>query len=292
MTGDLFRQILREEARQQAYPPEVHFLQRHVSPPPAAYFGPDDELQTTVFTTATTTGLQLALRYFDPTGRLQYQLESLDGASLSTVTTKVWTLPEGFMLGVAVTNLGGGLADGVCWVSIGLQESLQANRPAHTILAQGYVTNLYGVEWPTPPVRAVPGSGGTQIPISQSIANPAAGADWVFTVPAAKQYILKSAYFTLVTSATVATRSVLLVIDDGANRLFRGDTNATQAASLTQIYSAGSGTIGQTAAIQTNTIGLPTDMPLAAGWRVGTQTLNIQAADQFTGIRLGLLQFS
>jgi len=292
LTVDLFRQILAETRREYAYPPGIHFNKHNVDPPSVLYIGPDDFLQTTVFTTASTTNLTLAVRYLDANGQMHYETESLDGASLSTVTTKVFTLSEGWLCGASVTNLGGGLADSTCWVSLALQQPGGANRPAHTILSQGYVTNLFGVTWPAEAIRQPPGSGGTLLPVSQAIANPAAGADWLFTIPAGLKYFLKSVYFTLVTSATVATRSALLIIDDGANRLFRGDVNLTQAASLTQIYSGGSGLIGQTAGILTGTVAMPTDMPLLAGWRVGTSTVNIQAADQYSTIRLGLLQFS
>jgi len=292
LTADLFRQILSETRREYSYPPGIHFNKHDVDPPNVLYLGPDDFLQTSVFTTATTTNLTLALRYLDANGAMHYETESLDGATLSTVVTKVFTLSEGWLLGASVTNLGGGLADSTCWVSLALQQPGGANRPAHTLLGQGYVTNLFGVTWPAEAIRQPPGSGATLIPVSQTVANPAAGAEWTFTVPAGTKYYLKSLNYTLVTSATVATRISQILIDDGTRTLYKSEVNQTQAASLTTVYSGASGILDTTATVQSAHVSLPTDMALAAAWRVRTSTTAIQVADQYSAITLGLLQFS
>ena len=42
LTADLFRQILRETAREYSYPPGVHFNKHDVDPPNVLYIGPDE----------------------------------------------------------------------------------------------------------------------------------------------------------------------------------------------------------------------------------------------------------
>lgn len=153
--------VLEEKAQQYTEPPEVHWRRRNVPPAASHYITRDDHLAVSVYTTSTTTGLTLCLRMIDAAGAMHYQRESLDGAPTSTLTTRIFTLAEGWLMGVSASNLGGGLADQVCFVCIALQRSPQTSTPPHTVLAQGYVTNLYTVDWPPVYVRGpAPASGG------------------------------------------------------------------------------------------------------------------------------------
>ena len=142
--------------------PEVGFKHERVPPPPMAYLTKDDWLAVSVYTTSSTTGLKLAYRFLDSAGQVHYGSESLDGASTSTLTKKVFGLTEGFLLGLSISNLGGGLADAVCFVAAALQRGNQATAPPHTVLTQGYVTNLFSVVWPpTMPRGPATASGST-----------------------------------------------------------------------------------------------------------------------------------
>lgn len=147
------QQMILEAQEQWAWPPEVHFKRHRVPPPPGAYIGPDDHLQVSIFTTASTTNLVLNYRYLHSDGSMQYASENLDGVSLSTLTTKIFKLCEGWLMGLSVSNLGGGLADQTCYVIVGLQAHGRTSTPPHTILAQGYVSNLFTVDWPPSYVR-------------------------------------------------------------------------------------------------------------------------------------------
>jgi hypothetical protein len=148
VTADLLRKVLRESLEENVDPAGVHFKRHRVPPGSAQYVGPDDWLQVNVYTTAVTTGLTLAWRYLDVEGRMHYASESLDGIPTTTLTTRVFRLAEGWMLGVCVSNLGGGIADDACFNSFGLQQSGNAGRPMHTVLAQEFASNLLVVDWP------------------------------------------------------------------------------------------------------------------------------------------------
>ena len=157
---DAMLQAMREWEKDHAFPPAIHFKQFHIPPSGWEYLGPDDHLQINIFTTATTTGLTLALRQLLPDGRVHYQQESLDGVATSTLTTKLFKLSEGWLIGAVVSNLGGGLADQVCWVSMALQRNFKSGTVPHTILQQGYVSNLIAISWPPSFSRGpAPGSG-------------------------------------------------------------------------------------------------------------------------------------
>jgi hypothetical protein len=155
------RQLLEELPREVAAPPEVHFKHFGVQPTMPAYVTKDDFLQVTIYTTQATTGLTLTARILTPDGRVSYMGESLDNVSTSTLTQKIFGLTEGFLLSVSVSNINGGLADQICFVSVGLQFSSHASTAPHTMLCQGYVSNLYTIDWPPVYVRG-PASSSTQ----------------------------------------------------------------------------------------------------------------------------------
>jgi hypothetical protein len=292
-TLSAIRDLVQEVPAETGPWPELLFKHRGVQPPSALYVTQDDFLRVSIFTTASTTSLVLGLRIMGADGQVRREEESLDGVSLSTLTTKTFGLREGFLLGVAVSNLGGGLADGVCFVSVGLQFG-SGSRAPYQILAQDYVTNLFSVEWPAAAVRHGSSAAlGTGSALSQQVSNPAAGAEWTFTVPAATTYTLKSVFYQLVTSSAAATRISLLKITDGTNTLFQGDVSVSQTASLTKKYAGGSGITDPLGASSNfPVVALPVDMVLGPGWKVGTATTAIDLGDQYSAISLGLIQWS
>lgn len=285
------RQLLEEIPAEIAAPPDVHFKHYGVQPFALGYISKDDFLQVSILTSATTSGLQLAARILTPHQGLNYMTESLDGVSINTLTTQIYPLTEGFIESICVSNLGAGLEDGACFVCIALQRTSAASVAPHTILAQGFVTNELSVSWPPSPVRGVGGASGSaySTPNSVGVSNPAAGADWTYTVPAGATYRLVSAFATLATSASVANRVPELIIDDGTHSLSGSLMASPQTAGVTDTYTWGSGLPLSAALSAANTAPLPQSLTLAAGWRVRTSTSGIQAADQWSTIRLCLL---
>lgn len=114
------------------------------------------------------------------------------------------------------------------------------------------------------------------------VASPAAGSDWSLVVPSGHVYRLLAVAAQLVTSAVVATRSVRLNVSDGVRTFLSVPPGATQAASLTRLYSwlpsVGFGAFGL--AIGSN---LP-DLDLAAGWSIGTTTEAVDVGDQWSAV--------
>lgn len=113
--------------------------------------------------------------------------------------------------------------------------------------------------------------------------NPAANAELSQTVPAGEVWKVQAIRFTLVTSATVATRTVNLTIDDGTNQVWRSIAPATQTASLTRQYLWMAGITSDAGFDANNDIklALPVNFPMAAGWRIRTQTTNLSSGDDF-----------
>lgn len=119
-------------------------------------------------------------------------------------------------------------------------------------------------------------------------ANPAAGADFSIAVPAGKAWRIKLLHAQLNTSATVATRTVLVQIKDpGGNVVLLLAAPGGQAASLTGHYNiVAGGQQGQVGQVQAIT--MPSNLRLGPGWTISTSTSSIQAADQWSAINMAV----
>lgn len=142
-----------------------------------------DFLQVNIFTTIPTSGLVLSGRIETPGGQISLLQDNLDGATVSTFTTKLYPLTQGYITSLCVSNLGGGLADQVCFVSIGMQRGSNGSVPPHTVLAQGYVTNIFTVNWPPVYVRGPATGGGDYKLITKTILSVAAAAFDFTSIP-------------------------------------------------------------------------------------------------------------
>lgn len=120
-----------------------------------------------------------------------------------------------------------------------------------------------------------------------TVTPPAAGADWSLPVPAGHLYVLRSAFGILTTSAAVANRTARLILGDGTATFLEVPPFAVQAASIVGRYSwLGADVAYALAPAQ----GLPLPpITLQAGWTVGTSTGLIDVGDQWSGIRLNLI---
>ena len=110
-------------------------------------------------------------------------------------------------------------------------------------------------------------------------------------MPAGKRWRLIGITFRLATSATVATRHVSFVLDDGngSNLLAFGLQSTDQAASSGAGYVVGEGYgqfLSANSQLNAGTIQSflwPRGVEAAAGMRYRTKTGNLQAGDQFSG---------
>lgn len=113
-------------------------------------------------------------------------------------------------------------------------------------------------------------------------ADPAAGQEITITVPGRAVWEVMAIRFTLAADGTAATRTVALHIDDGENRFLSIARANTQIANDTDVYvfyvNGGEDTTTGTAFRQP----LPPKLILLPGWRITTETNNMQAGDNFS----------
>ncbi len=119
------------------------------------------------------------------------------------------------------------------------------------------------------------------------VPDPAAGTDWVTTIPTGQIWRIQALQARLVTSAVVATRFPSLHVDDGAAQYWSIQTQANQAASLTRFYSfAPIGALGPVSTAYGSGDLLPNRLIMPAGHRIGPLTSGVQAGDQWSQITL------
>jgi len=147
------------------------------------------------------------------------------------------------------------------------------------LLSAQYLTDHKTIRWPPGFVESsVEGPG-----LLRSITgtDPAAGSEVSETVPTNARWKLRAMSFRLVTDPTVATRMVQLVIDDGTNEFYRYTAIDTQAASASYLYEANPLGFLPGSIAKAIHIPLPLEVLLFQGWRIRTNTANLQSGDDF-----------
>ncbi len=194
-------------------------------------------------------------------------------------------LAEGYLLSVVA---GPGLATfrGQTYVSALLSRDKAGGIPLVQGLFGDYVAGNQVALYPGGRTLHLTEGPGWKHSIQQ--ANPAAGADWTFTVAAGQRLRLESLSAQLVAANAGVARAVELIVDDGVNVLLRVAANATQPINTTARYSIGALSTPSTIIATDLIINIPTPLILEPGWRVRTNTVNINPADQWSAIWLNV----
>jgi hypothetical protein len=144
---------------------------------------------------------------------------------------------EGFLLGLIVRGSSGFLNDSWGYATIGLTRREDALADVSQLLCRGYYDAQLPLLWPgSPNEKTRDGVGKTRVVTG---ADPAAGANFSFNVPAGAEWQLRALEATLVTSAAVGNRRFVLDVFRGATLLFSTAAAVVQAASLTHSYMVG-----------------------------------------------------
>ena len=117
------------------------------------------------------------------------------------------------------------------------------------------------------------------------LAAPVAGAEVDLTPRGLGDWRIMNLALSLVTSATVANRTITLTADDGTDVYFRAPAIASQAASLTGLYTAYEGSDAETLVAGEVTLGWPDHgLWLPQGAHLRTQTDLIEVDDQYGAV--------
>lgn len=125
-----------------------------------------------------------------------------------------------------------------------------------------------------------------------SLANPAAGAEFILRAPGQGVWRVISVAFLFTASVVVANRRIALLADDQTDIWFAAESTVDVAASAAVRFGAyaGAASVGLTAVLVN--LPLPTDgLILQPGHRLRTSTANIDVGDQYSQIRAQVQEF-
>ena len=151
-------------------------------------------------------------------------------------------------------------------------------------LCADYLSGSTSTGWPWG--RTVGSTEGQGALYSILATNPAAGVEWSQIVPPGARWRIRGIRATLVTSAVVANRLPSLVIDDGVNTLMQIESPNPEAAGGAVVYNFIPDIPYLPLVTSQQPVFLPPDLQLEPGWHIKSSTGSLDAADQWSNIRL------
>lgn len=243
------------------------------------FFTGEDRLRVTTFNAAAGVELSIEGRFIGPAGRVQAFVERHVPNTDRTVASSTFGLGEGFLLGVQIRATAGTPRIGQCFALLEVVRGQTGAVIPLATLVQGYATDTQRLAWPGSPVLA--SADGPGVVRSVADADPAAGAESTVTVPANARWRLLTFRGELVTDATVANRTVTLIVDDGVTTLASVTASAAQTAGQTRQYQAyasgGAPRLDGTVFY----LPIPPELLLMGGFRLRTSTAGLQAGDNY-----------
>lgn len=267
----------------------VHYTRWKVEPYPAVYVTQDDILLVKIWSPNASSLVNISTRIQVPDGRIVASFYSFNVAGVgATPVQQVIEQIEGFILSATVETPAAPY--GQCYVQLQIVRGRgTGDQTAGQLLCAGYPGAGFAIGFPqTPAGGPLTGAGQTG---STTGTNPAAGADWTYTVPAGFTQVLVSVRAVLTTSAVVANRVPVLRITIPTGQIV-ADIAAiaaqTASTTITYVWMAGA------PANNTNNVqqmSLPQGLRLPAGSVVQTITAGISAGDQWSSISITYTQF-
>lgn len=213
------------------------------------------------------------------------QTVKLMNTALSSVAAGAKTLrvpmAEGYLLS-ATGQSTNGVTRGQTAVFAWLVRGAGPIGPTAQVLFQDYSSNGNIPSWPGGRnLGPLEGPGWIS---SVQQANPAAGADWIMTVPAGERRRLITMNADLAVANSGAARPVEIIVDDGANVVARMAVNVAAAINATTHVNFSNAGTPSTLIASDVYAQQPSAIYLEPGMRVRSVTTNIVAGDQWSNI--------
>lgn len=267
----------------------VHYTRWHTQFYPFVYVTQDDIIVAKVWSPGATSAVNVSIRMQMPDGRIvasfyQYSFSTVGGTPAQQVVDQ----NEGFVLSATVETPGA--PSGQCYVQLQIVRGRgTGDQCAGQLLCAGYPGAGFAIGFPqTPATTPLAGLGQS---VTSTVANPAAGADWSYTVPAGISETLISVRAVLTTGGAALTAPVILRISSPTGQIIL-DAAALSAqgagATVTYVWSAGA---QSTSSANFQQMSLPTGLRLMPGSTIQTISAGIVAADQWSAITISYTQF-
>lgn len=260
-------------------PPLAKITRELVQPPSRVYLTLDDRLYIRSRNSLAGVELRIAGRLLKPDGWIVPFNFDHTPATNRSASLERFQMAEGFLLSCIVFPSAGAPSRRQTFAEVGFLRGLADNASVVDVLARDYVSEAEPLAFPGARIRSsVDGRGALR---SLTGTDPAAGAEITEAVPADALWRLRSMVYALVTDATAVSRVSRITLDDGAAVYAQSNAEQVQSASLTLDYTAASFGAGGGPSSLAVRVPLPEDVLLAAGHQIATDTLNIQAGDNY-----------
>lgn len=223
-------------------------------------------------------------RRLDEHGELQVLEETHAPNSNRTTKTQDYKLGLGAVLNLALFASQGAPLSGQCYVMAQLLRNFGGTAIVLGTLLGGYVTATQALGFPGSPI--VSSTSGE--PAIRNIigTTPAAGVEWLETVPTGARWSLANIIALLTTNSTAVARQVFFHVKDaGGHDLGYYAQANSQNASTQQFYTMGPGLFSTQASgggITVDTQACPNPLLMTAGCTIGSFTGNLQGGDQWS----------
>lgn len=245
------------------------------------YVTGEDDLRL-VLRTAIACTVSVEGRFLNQDGCITPFVEPFVSTSVTRAAqTFSWRLGCGWVLSLAVRVVVGTPQLGQVYGLVRVQRGQGTGAINIGTLCAGYLTESDDLAFPGSPVMASVAGPGTII--RSTIANPAAGADFVFAPPSRIRWRLIAVNFTFA-AVGAANREVCLLATDGAGTVAFIPSGVTQIAAETRVYSFFQAAPRGAGAQSLNVIA-PLPFLLAnSNWSINSSVVNIQVGDQLSNI--------
>jgi len=273
----------------QTAPNLVAFDPKQVVPSQQIYLQRNDQIAFNILTNGTSIAMRINYRWLTPDGEIkegELDIPFISGSAFATLG-----IYEGWLLSFAARVTSGAPLGQWTFLQALITRTPNPNQqsPMHALFWSGFVYSFTANGWPGLPAKEIADGAGVLRSITGT--TPVAGVDISEIVPAQRRWILLAFKATLTTSATVANRTPVLQLVDGANGFFRGGATLLQAASSTQGYSAMNQLPQTTAPLFDIVLSCPLPVSLKTGLRIQTSTNAIQAGDQWSAPQYTVLEW-
>ncbi len=283
----------------------VSFGFDHIGPPSNLYIRRDDHLQilarTNVAGTETITVtarilLPVAPSPGQPSEPSPPPIVSLPNLATISVLSQTFTLlgtrspnqfliplSEGYLLSVDV-SASAARTRGQTFVRVSIQPGVIVATQIQPVLPlfADYATLDTNIGWPGHRILNPTEGPGWLHSLQQG--NPVAGADWALNVNVTARMRVRALAATLTTSAAVANRQVEIIVDDSVNTYYIDDVPANIVASTTTQITAADFNVPTGIVTTILHASIPSDLILPNPHRIRSNTVNLQAGDQWSNI--------
>lgn len=216
-------------------------------------------------------------------GRLSYLETEVPTAAVGVDASVTVSAPVGRLLYAVVRQIVGAVVVGETWARLDLIDQGRSGNPIIAVIGWGFVTALSGVSWPALPLGSYSGQelGVTAI----TVANPAPGVSWTYTLSGEEWTELLGCTFLFTADGNAGSRIINLIADDGATTLVERVSPTVTTLGLNNTYSFSD--FGSASVTVGNDVMEPYPrLALGQGHRLRVATSAIQVGDQYSNIRI------